>query len=184
MACCKIVITKGLLVKFLFLNELSPGGCPGPGVFLIYISIIAVWIELTRQVDLVLFERFRWFWGLTCDFWAENAEENNRNSKGNENSRLELGFAAGPYEAAQAKVVSPFRGWFYVGVMPLLESQPLLRKPPVATMRPSRRWGTRRRVQCKRDECNSSCRQPYKQRDKVGPGWAPCFFRPAVIYGS
>jgi hypothetical protein len=24
------------------------------------------------QVDLVLFVGFKWFWGLTCDFWAEN----------------------------------------------------------------------------------------------------------------
>jgi hypothetical protein len=26
------------------------------------------------QLDLFAFERFRWFWGLTRDFWAENAK--------------------------------------------------------------------------------------------------------------
>jgi hypothetical protein len=29
-------------------------------------------MELKCQLDLVLFVWFRWFWGLTCDFWAEN----------------------------------------------------------------------------------------------------------------
>jgi len=24
-----------------------------------------------RHVDLLLFEWFRWLWGLTCDFWTE-----------------------------------------------------------------------------------------------------------------
>jgi hypothetical protein len=26
------------------------------------------------QLYFLLFEWFRWFWGLTCDFWAENGE--------------------------------------------------------------------------------------------------------------
>ena len=35
-------------------------------------------MELICQLDLVLFVWFRCFWGLTCDFWAENAEKNTR----------------------------------------------------------------------------------------------------------
>ena len=29
-------------------------------------------------MDVVLFDRVRWLWGLTCDLWAENAENKNR----------------------------------------------------------------------------------------------------------
>jgi hypothetical protein len=43
-------------------------------VFSIYISSIAVGVKLIRQLDLVSFEQVRWFGGLTCDFWAENAK--------------------------------------------------------------------------------------------------------------
>jgi hypothetical protein len=45
-------------------------------LFLIYIFIISDWVYLTCQLDLVLFVWFRWFGGLTCVFWAENAEKN------------------------------------------------------------------------------------------------------------
>jgi hypothetical protein len=44
--------------------------------FLIYISIISVWVQLTCHPDVIGLWRVRWFWGLTCDFWVENAENN------------------------------------------------------------------------------------------------------------
>jgi hypothetical protein len=31
-------------------------------------------MELKCQLDFLLFEGVRWFWDLTCDFWAENGE--------------------------------------------------------------------------------------------------------------
>jgi hypothetical protein len=66
----------------------SPGF--GRGLFLISILSITVWVELIRQLYLVLIEGVRWFWGLTCDFWAENAKKKcngkcNRKSKGKNN---------------------------------------------------------------------------------------------------
>jgi hypothetical protein len=51
-----------------------------------------------RQLYFLWFEGVRWFWGLTCDFWGENAKKNLRgqeqeqipfgddNQKGNGNS--------------------------------------------------------------------------------------------------
>jgi hypothetical protein len=48
------------------------------GAFLDSYLIIAGWRELIRQLDLVSFDRFRWFWDLTCGFWAENAKNKNR----------------------------------------------------------------------------------------------------------
>jgi hypothetical protein len=65
---------KWVASKFSCINELAPDGVRGLLV-LIYIFIIAVGVELTCQLDLVLFVEFSWFWGLTCDFWAENAKE-------------------------------------------------------------------------------------------------------------
>jgi hypothetical protein len=47
-----------------------------PRAFLISILIIEDWVKLTCQVYSLLFEGVRWFWGLTCDFWAEIAEKN------------------------------------------------------------------------------------------------------------
>jgi hypothetical protein len=43
-------------------------------LFSIYISIITVGVELNFKLDPILFEWFRWFWGLTCDFWEEFEE--------------------------------------------------------------------------------------------------------------
>jgi hypothetical protein len=45
-----------------------------PGFFLIPISIIAGRAELIRHVDVAGLSWFRWFWRLTCDFWAENGK--------------------------------------------------------------------------------------------------------------
>src|SRR5260370_6000737 len=57
-----------------FYQRLSPGVSPGLTFFL-SISIIAGGAELTCQADVVDESRVRWFGGLTCDFWAENAEK-------------------------------------------------------------------------------------------------------------
>ncbi len=48
--------------------------------FLIYIFSIPVWMELKRQVYFLLFDGVRLFWGLTRDFWAENAKNKLRGS--------------------------------------------------------------------------------------------------------
>jgi hypothetical protein len=45
-------------------------------------------VELIRQLDFLLFEAFRGFWDLTCEFWAEN-EENNCN--GNKQKQIPCG---------------------------------------------------------------------------------------------
>jgi hypothetical protein len=42
--------------------------------FLLSISSIAVWVKLKCQLDLLLFQVFKQYWGLACDFWAENEE--------------------------------------------------------------------------------------------------------------
>jgi hypothetical protein len=44
------------------------------GTFLISILSITVWVELIRQLYFFWIERVKWFWDLTCDFWAENAK--------------------------------------------------------------------------------------------------------------
>jgi hypothetical protein len=35
-------------------------------------------MELIRHVEVADFYWVRWFWGLTCDFWAENEEKKRR----------------------------------------------------------------------------------------------------------
>ena len=42
--------------------------------FYSYISSIAVGGYLSCQLDVGDSVWVRWFWGLTCDFWAENAK--------------------------------------------------------------------------------------------------------------
>ena len=70
--------TKGLSLnlgkqKVYGLNAKPPA--VGRGLFLISILSIADWRELTCQLYFLLFEGVGSFWGLTCDFWAENAEK-------------------------------------------------------------------------------------------------------------
>src|SRR5215467_1378513 len=43
--------------------------------FFLTILSIATCEELIRQLDLLWFQRFRWFGGLTCVFWAEFEEK-------------------------------------------------------------------------------------------------------------
>jgi hypothetical protein len=53
--------------------------CESPAfgrAFLSTISSLPDWVELIRQLYLYLFQWVRWFWDLTCDFWAENAKNN------------------------------------------------------------------------------------------------------------
>jgi hypothetical protein len=71
---CKIFKTNGLFAKYL-LSMSWPRGCPGLALFLISISSIAVGGKLIRQLDPVSFVGFRWVGGLTCVFWAGNAEK-------------------------------------------------------------------------------------------------------------
>src|SRR5216683_3623813 len=73
----KILQPNGLRPKYCqqrtyWLKCESPSRCRS--FFLISILSIAVWMELTCQLYFLLFEGVRWFWGLTCDFWAENSE--------------------------------------------------------------------------------------------------------------
>src|SRR5260370_32633398 len=46
----------------------------GRGLFFLSILSIADGGELTCKLYFLLFEGVRWFWGLTCDFWAEFEE--------------------------------------------------------------------------------------------------------------
>src|SRR5216117_116063 len=46
----------------------------GPGLFLISNLIIEDWAELTCHGVVVDWGLVRSFWGLTCDFWAENGK--------------------------------------------------------------------------------------------------------------
>jgi hypothetical protein len=52
-----------------------------------------------------LFEGFRWFWGLTCDFWAEIEEK-----------YLEGGVepAIGAMEGIKENSYTSYRGWYTV----------------------------------------------------------------------
>jgi hypothetical protein len=52
----------------------SPGWYPGLCFVFPSVLSIADRGELTCQVDLVSIVWFRWFWDLTCDFWAKNAK--------------------------------------------------------------------------------------------------------------
>jgi hypothetical protein len=67
---------KGFIAKIVFLNELAPEGSTSPRGFLAFLYCFKYsGLRVTNlQLDLVLFVGFRWFWGLTCDFWAENGE--------------------------------------------------------------------------------------------------------------
>ena len=56
-------------------QQLSPGMMAGAKLFSIYISSIAVGVELIRQLDIVAGKGLRYFLGLTCVFWAGNAEK-------------------------------------------------------------------------------------------------------------
>jgi hypothetical protein len=55
-----------------FDKQVSPGDFPGLTWF--YILIIADGAYLICDADVVGSKRFRYFWDLTCDFWAENGE--------------------------------------------------------------------------------------------------------------
>jgi hypothetical protein len=46
----------------------------GRGFFLISNLIIEDWVELKCHADVADLLWVRWFWGLTCDFWAENGK--------------------------------------------------------------------------------------------------------------
>jgi hypothetical protein len=63
-------IVKKRLIGSLDLNAKAPAG--GRGFLLLSISSIAVWVKLKCQFDLLLFQVFKQFWGLTRVFWAEN----------------------------------------------------------------------------------------------------------------
>ena len=60
-------------------NELAPEGVLEPPglcfVFDLYIYYSGLSVT-NMKLNLVSFVWLRWFWGLTCDFWAENAENN------------------------------------------------------------------------------------------------------------
>src|ERR1700756_2143187 len=70
----------------------------GRGLFFLTIISIAISIadggELTCQLYFILFEGVRWFWGLTCDFWAENAE---RNFEGQKTEAKAIDLVASPF---------------------------------------------------------------------------------------
>jgi hypothetical protein len=77
MMAAKFGQTKGLSLNFgkqtgYGLNAKSPA--VAQGLFLISILSIADGVELIRQLDFLLFDVVRWFLGLTCDLWAENAK--------------------------------------------------------------------------------------------------------------
>ena len=58
-------------------KELVLFSCESPAfgrAFLSTISSLPDWVELIRQLYLYLFQWVRWFLDLTCDFWAENAQ--------------------------------------------------------------------------------------------------------------
>jgi hypothetical protein len=75
------------------------------------------------QLYSLLFERVRWFWGLTCDFWAENAEKNckgknNGKNKGNIQSLRPLGFAPAFGRAvAIGLILRRFSPWTVLGLV-------------------------------------------------------------------
>jgi hypothetical protein len=71
MGCVQIIPDKWVMAVFPFLT-----GKPRlwPGLFLISNLIIEDWVELTCHADVVDSLSVRWLWGLTFDFWAENAE--------------------------------------------------------------------------------------------------------------
>ena len=72
-------------------NEKAQAFLAGLFAFFLSISIITVGVELTCNVDVVAFQRVRWIWDLTCDFWAENAKNK---CKRNKQKRL----AVSPFE--------------------------------------------------------------------------------------
>jgi hypothetical protein len=59
-----------------FLNKLAPQETVFLRGFLVFLYCFKYSVlTLTKcKLDLVLFDGVRWFWGLTCDFWAENAK--------------------------------------------------------------------------------------------------------------
>ena len=84
MVSAKFGQTKGLSLnlgkqKGYGLNAKPPA--VGRGLFLISILSIADGGELTCQLYFIWFEGVRWFWGLTCDFWAENFEKKCKSNK-------------------------------------------------------------------------------------------------------
>jgi hypothetical protein len=87
---------------------------------------IAVGVELFSILDLLLFVWFRWFWDLTCDFWAENAKNKYKTKQRQLQERgsgwERLGQRSGFLRcAAHDRAVSSFGrnddfwGWLWVG---------------------------------------------------------------------
>jgi hypothetical protein len=70
---CKVFILKGTPSKVLILDEKDRSASLRPdfGPDL----IVACGAGKLCKADVVEFGLLRWFWGLTCDFWAENAEK-------------------------------------------------------------------------------------------------------------
>jgi hypothetical protein len=67
------------VTKILVFNELAPDfrGFACCDLYIQYIELGGT----KCQLDFLLFEGVRWFWGLTCDFWAENAEKINARAR-------------------------------------------------------------------------------------------------------
>jgi hypothetical protein len=61
-----------------------------------------------------LFERFRWFWDLTCDFWAENAK---RKTKGEAKAIKSVASPFGLRFSLRQSGMS-LRGWLDAGLKP------------------------------------------------------------------
>ena len=66
----------------------------GACLFLIYISSIAVGVELKCHADVVGKQWVMWFLDLTCVFWAKNARKNWGENKGNQISGFTFGICA------------------------------------------------------------------------------------------
>jgi hypothetical protein len=62
-------------------------------------------------LDVVLFQWVRWFWGLTCDFWAENVRKKIKaRAKAIKSVVYPFGIHSGPSTMLRAER-KPLRGW-------------------------------------------------------------------------